>query len=77
MVNEAEEDNLELDESFNREVIVYSKREERMQTEIKSVEEFINEKENILKEMAQEQMELEMKLILEMKEKYHQKISEL
>lgn len=27
--------------------------------------------------MAQEQMELEMKLILEMKEKYHQKISEL
>jgi hypothetical protein len=77
VVNEAEEDNLELDESFNREVIVYSKREERMQTEIKSVEEFINEKENILKEMAQEQMELEMKLILEMKEKYHQKISEL
>lgn len=31
----------------------------------------------MLKEMAQEQMELEMKLILEMKEKYHQKISEL
>lgn len=29
--------------------MVYSKREERMQTEIKSVEEFISEKENILK----------------------------
>lgn len=31
----------------------------------------------MLKEIAQEQMDLEMKLILEMKEKYHQKISEL
>ena len=30
-----------------------------------------------MQEIAQEQMQLEMKLILEMKEKYHQKISEL
>lgn len=46
-----------------------------MQTEIKSVDEFISQKEGILKEMAQEQMELEMKLIFEMQEKYHQKIA--
>jgi hypothetical protein len=31
----------------------------------------------MLKELAQEQMDLEKELILEMKEKYHQKINEL
>jgi hypothetical protein len=33
----AEDESIELDESFNREVFAYNKREERMQTEIKSV----------------------------------------
>lgn len=48
-----------------------------MQTEIKSVEDCITQKEKMLQEMSQDQMELELQLLLEMKEKYHKKIAEI
>ena len=41
------------------------------------MENVIEEKESILNKIANEQMELEYKLIEEMKEEYHRKISEL
>jgi len=49
-------------------VKAFNKQEEKLKTELKTVECYISEKENILNKITSEQMELEYKLIDEMKE---------
>jgi hypothetical protein len=72
-----EEESLEADEQFKEEAKEFSANEETLKTELKKVEGAIEEKESMLSRMAGEQMELEYRLIEEMKEEYHQKITEL